>query len=327
MSSLVKIGVALSSGGAAGMAHVGVLEELEESGIRLDCVAGTSAGAMVGAAYVAGHLTAFRDTMSGLTRRRVFGLFDPVWPHSGLFEGKRPIELIRPYVGDRIETLPRPYAAVATDLRSGEEMALRRGSVATAIRASAAIPGLFTPEYREGHLLADGGIVNPLPINVARQLGADFVIAVSLLGYARNPMLQEQNDQSLGWPERLARGLGWPSAESGQDRAVITANTHNAKDDRPDMPLLEVLSRATSLAQFNIASARLFMYPPDFLITVPLPDIGLVDFHRSAEAIASGRAATRKALPSIHRAIKASTSLQGRMTRWLNGRNNRQGRV
>jgi NTE family protein len=317
MHSIVKTGVALSSGGAAGMAHVGVLEELEEAGIAVHCVAGTSAGAMVGAAYVAGHLTAFRDTMSSLTRRRVFALFDPVWPHSGLFEGRRPIELIRPYVGDRIETLPRPYAAVATDLRSGKVVTLRHGSVAAAIRASAAIPGLFTPEYSNGRLLADGGIVNPLPVDVARELGADFVIAVSLLGYARDPTFRPESDQLTGWAERLTRGLSRHSAEPGQDPAVIAVDTDDASEIRHDMALLEVLSRATNLAQFNIASARLYIYPPDCLITVPLPDIGLLDFHRSAEAIAAGRAATRKALPSIRTALNGFTSVRARVARWL----------
>jgi NTE family protein len=175
------VGVALSGGGAAAMAHIGVLEELSAAGISIRCVAGTSAGALVGAAFAAGHLAEFRDTMTGLTRSRVLRLFDPRWPRTGLLEGRRSLELLRAYLGDRIETLPLRYAVVATDLYSGEEVILRTGEVVEAIRASIAIPGLFTPLRLQGRLLVDGGLVNPMPVDVARELGAEFVIAVSVL--------------------------------------------------------------------------------------------------------------------------------------------------
>src|SRR5512133_1726029 len=125
MANGLKIGVALSSGGAAGMAHVGVLEELISAGIPIDCIAGTSAGAMVGAAWAAGKLDGFRTAMCSLTRRGVMALFDPTWPRTGLLEGKRPLDLIRPYIGETFETLPGAFAAVATDLMTGREVVLR----------------------------------------------------------------------------------------------------------------------------------------------------------------------------------------------------------
>ncbi len=198
------IGVALSGGGAAAMAHVGVVEELMAAGITIDCVAGTSAGAMVGAAFAADCLEPFRETMCALTRRAVLRLFDPTWPHAGLLEGRRALELVRPFIGGRIELLPHPFAAVAADLQSGAEVVLRRGSVLEAIRASIAIPGLFTPQRWEGRWLIDGGLVNPLPVDVARQLGAQCVIAVSVLGVPGNALLRASARRGLT-KELLAR--------------------------------------------------------------------------------------------------------------------------
>lgn len=312
-----RIGVALSGGGAAGMAHVGVLAELTAAGIRIDCVAGTSAGAMVGAAFAAEHLAAFHDTMCALTRRRVLWLFNPVWPHSGLFEAHRALDLIRPYVGERIETLPHAYAAVAADLRSGAEVVLRHGSVLEAIRASAAIPGLFTPQPSAGRLLVDGGLVNPLPVDVARQLGAPFVIAVSVLALPPNALLSPDEPGGLAaqLAARLHRHTKRPTAAPA--RPDIPAQRREAATVR-DLSLVDVLTRASAMVQARIALSRLRRCPPDFLINVAVPEIGLFDFHRSAEAVAAGRAAARAAFPDLRLAL-AGPPLRRRVVRWLNG--------
>ena len=176
-----SIGIALSSGGAAGLAHVGVLEVLAEAGIEIDSVAGTSAGAMVGAAFAADHLVGFRDRFLGLNRRQLMRLFDPTWTGGGLFGGRRAMELIGPFIGENIEDLPRRFAAIATDLSSGRRAVLSSGPVHDAVRASAAIPGVFTPLASNGRLLVDGALVDPIPVQAARDLGANFVIAVSVI--------------------------------------------------------------------------------------------------------------------------------------------------
>ncbi|MFN8624570.1 MAG: patatin-like phospholipase family protein [Candidatus Binatia bacterium] len=313
----MPIGVALSGGGAAALAHAGVLAELTAAGIPIQCVAGTSAGAVVGAAYAAGCLAAFRKTMCGLSRRRVLWLSDPTWPHAGLLEGRRALELIRPYIGERIEDLPHPFAAVATDLQSGAEVVLRHGSVLEAVRASVAIPGLFTPQRWQGRWLVDGGLVNPLPVDVARQLGAQFVIAVSVLGIPATAYLPRQERRGLAL-ELLARL-----------QARMTAGRAPPKPSGPppllpplpsDEPgLIDVLTRASAVVQAHIAAHRLREHPPDYLLRVSLPEVGLFDFHRSAEAVAAGHAAARAALPEIQATLDACPPLRVRIARWLDG--------
>ncbi len=312
-----RVGVALSSGGAAGMAHVGVLEVLAEAGIPIHCVVGTSAGAMVGAAYAANHLPEFRDLMSTLTLRRVFWLFTPTWPRVGLMEGRRPLELIRPYVGDRIESLPRAYAAIATDLGSGEEVVIRSGSVLAAIRASAAVPGVVTPVRWHGRLLADGGLVNPLPVDVARHLGADVVIAVSVLRLPENPLPNERENGGQSWAAQwLSRVFTRGGAEAGQPLADSGTEETAPATVEEELGLIEVITRAAGLVQARLAANQLRTHPPDCLISVHQHHIGLFDFHRSAEVIEAGRVAARRALPAIRDAIAPSGSLSGRLSRW-----------
>jgi len=310
----LRIGVALSSGGAAGLAHVGVLEELLAAEIPIHCVAGTSAGAMVGAAYAADRLGAFRDVMCSLTRRRVLSLFDPTWPRSGLLEGRRSLELIRPHVGQRIEGLPRPFAAVATDLLSGAEVVLRDGDVLEAIRASIAIPGLFTPQRSRGRLLVDGGLTNPLPVDVARQLGAQFVIAVSVLALPERSMPRRDEPQSLA-AQLLARLLDSEKAPRRAAEAEPPTDEESAAAD--DIGLIEVLSKASDVIQARIAASRLREQPPDCIVVVPPGEIGLFDFHRAAEAVDAGRLAAREALPEIHAALVSAEPLYQKLARWM----------
>jgi NTE family protein len=313
----LRVGVALSGGGAAGMAHVGVLEELQSAGITIGWVAGSSTGSMIGAACAAGQLAGFRDTMCALTHRQVLRLFDPTWPQRGLLEGRRALELVRPYLGERIETLPCPYAAVATDLESGVEVVLRSGEVFEAVRASIAVPGLFVPQHWEGRMLVDGGLVNPVPVSVARELGAWFVIAVSV----------------LRMPGDVRPNL--PNEEHGIARQLLgrfmTRLRHNHTIDAPgnDVPapgrnesaeeagLIAIISRSMALVHARLAAALLETEPPDFMISVPIPKVGLFDFHRSSELVAAGRTAANHALPSLLTAINAAIPLHEKVSRWL----------
>ncbi|MDH1675759.1 patatin-like phospholipase family protein, partial [Comamonas aquatica] len=212
-----KIGLALGSGSARGWAHIGVLQALDEAGIRPDVVCGASIGALVGAAYAAGELERFADWVQSLGMRDVFGFMD-FNLSGGMLKGEKLISFWRRNFADfNIEDSALPFAAVATDLHSGAEVWLRHGSIADAVRASIAMPGLFTPVVREGRLLADGGLVNPVPASLARAMGADIVIAVdlnaSLLHRHMHPLgvVATQPDETAGQPAEVvdAHSAAW----------------------------------------------------------------------------------------------------------------------
>ena len=174
------VGLALGSGSARGWAHFGVLHALREVGISPDIICGTSIGSLVGATYAAGEMDDFESWVLGLGKRKVFGFMD-FNLGGGLLKGEKIIEFWREnFVQESMEELGAPFGCVATDLQTGAEVWLRKGSIAEAVRASIALPGLFTPVTHEGRLLVDGGLVNPVPVSLARAMGADIVIAVDL---------------------------------------------------------------------------------------------------------------------------------------------------
>jgi NTE family protein len=176
-----RVGLALGAGGARGLAHVGVLQGLAAAHIPVHAIAGTSIGALVGAVWAAGQLERFEATVRALDWSDSVRLFDPTWRRAGLFAGERAAELIRGFVGDwRIEDLPVPFAAVAVDLVSGEEVWIRNGRVVDAVRASLSVPGVFTPVRSGERLFVDGALRNPVPVSVLGELGAEARIAVNL---------------------------------------------------------------------------------------------------------------------------------------------------
>src|SRR5574340_1819748 len=175
------IGLALGSGSARGLAHLGVVRAIEDAGIELDFIAGTSMGALIGAIHAAGKLGELEATFRTFDWKTTASFFDVVLPKSGLLDGAKVSELVRAHVhADTIEMLPKPFAAVATDIVSGEEVVIRSGDVIEAVRASISVPGIFTPVRSNGRILVDGGLTDPVPASAARAMGADLVIAVDL---------------------------------------------------------------------------------------------------------------------------------------------------
>ena len=177
-----KIGLALGGGSARGWAHIGVINELEQVGVVPDIICGTSIGALVGGVYLAGHLDALSEWLLQLERKEIVKYLDIRFLRGGGFvEGSRLIDFFRQQMGNiEIEDLPKPYACVATDLENGQEIWFQKGPLLEAIRASIAIPGIFTPVHLRNRWLVDGGLVNPIPVSVCRALGAELVIAVNL---------------------------------------------------------------------------------------------------------------------------------------------------
>ncbi len=281
--------MALSSGGARGAAHVGVLKVLAENGIEPDVIAGTSMGAQVGGAYASGVgldelETSWRSSSFGHVFRTLF----PTIPWSGWSSGNGITRFLQKLIGDpRIEDLPMEYAAVATDLRSGEPFPIRSGSLVEAIRASVSVPGLFNPVWLDGHLLIDGGVSDPMPVDVARRLGADVVIAVDVLvdpgevEISGLPYL-DARERVLG----IAKGTGSPS--------------RNGRRFHPSV--FSVLFQMSTVFQKRLSDLLLTSHPPDVLIR---PDFSADPpcYSDVGCGIEAGEEAARRALPEIERAL------------------------
>jgi NTE family protein len=283
----VRVGLALGGGSARGWAHIGVIRALEKAGVRPDIVCGTSIGSLVGAAYVAGDLDRLEQWALGLGIGEVISLMD-VGLGGGALKGDRLIDFFRSRWPDRpIETLERPFAAVATSLRTGAEVWLRSGSVLEAVRASIALPGVFAPVRREAALLVDGGLVNPVPVSLARAMGADIVIAVDLgsdiLGrrFRPAPRRETSPDMAPKWLRELRENMGTWATEKSRDEAAMPS-------------MLDVLSSCMDIVQVRIARSRMAGEPPDVVIAPRLARLRLFDFHRATEAIEEGRLAVER---------------------------------
>ncbi|MBU2668287.1 patatin-like phospholipase family protein [Actinoplanes bogorensis] len=282
-----RVALALGSGGARGYAHIGVLQVLEERGFDVCAVAGSSMGALVGGVHAAGRLKAFTDWAVALKRPDVLRLMDPKWSGAGAIGADRLINHLNDFLTDvEIENLPIPYTAVATDLAARREVWFQRGSLRSAIRASIAIPGVITPVTVNGRVLADGGLLNPVPIEPTAASGADLTVAVSL--QAPRPA------QEPASPVRAAAAPSWARL-----RQVFTSRSAQATgvtSAPEDLRIGDVLGLSLDAMQDLIARYRMAGLPPDIHIAVPVSASGIMDFHRAADLIELGRTLTEKAL-------------------------------
>ncbi|WP_310494447.1 patatin-like phospholipase family protein [Dechloromonas sp.] len=280
-----RLGIALGSGSARGWAHIGVLRALHDAGIEPDVVCGTSIGAFVGAAYASRDLDKLEAWADGLSRRDVLRFFD-VSLTGGLIKGTKLLDFASTsFLNESFADLDRPFACVATDLATGREVWLREGSVANAVRASIALPGLFSPQLLDGRFLVDGGLVNPVPVSLCRALDAEVVVAVDL-GMDMLTTLQRRNGKPVvangGWRNAVGRWFG-------------------GGDDKPVRPsLADVVTNSIAIMQGRISRSRLAGEPADVLIAPRLGQLNLLDYHRAGEAIAAGRKATEHMLPLLH---------------------------
>ncbi len=291
------IALALGGGAARGWSHIGVINALRERGIEVDMVCGTSIGALVGAALAAGKMEQLEGWVRDLKWQDVVGFLDLTLTKGGVIQGRRVFEQLRQHYGvELIEELRLPFGAVATNLNNGLEVWLRSGSVVDAVRASSSLPGLFTPVYHNGHWLVDGGLVNPVPVSLCRAMGAELVIAVDLF-LQRSIPAEEGADaerRSGGGPEggepswfASAREITNRMWEAGVKQKLIGAG-------REEPSIFEVVSGSIHIMQTRISRSRMAGEPPNLLITPVVESIGLMDFHRAAEAIEEGVRAVRR---------------------------------
>lgn len=307
-----RVALALGSGGARGYAHIGVIDELQDRGYEVVGVAGSSMGALVGGLHAAGSLDEFADWAKTLTQRAVLRLLDPSITAAGVLRAEKILDAVRDILGEAcIEDLPIPYTAVATDLITGKSVWLQRGPVDAAIRASIAIPGVIAPHVLDGRLLADGGILDPLPMAPIAAVNADLTIAVSLGGGESDAPAEQntspENKQTTEWLNRLLRSTSslletapaksvrnrFSSAEAGDEESVDSVEP---VAELPKLGSFSVMNRTIDIAQSALARHQLATYPPDLLIEVPRTACRSLDFHRAAELIALGRELTARAL-------------------------------
>ena len=272
-----RVGLVLGSGGARGLAHIGVLKVLEEAGIPLHCIVGASAGAMVGGLYSAGTTPAkMEEIFGGFTLKGVARMLLPTLGQGGIIDGRRIERLIEPHAGGRfIEGLVPRFACVATDLSSGERIVFKEGDLMEGIRASISIPGLLTPVISNGRILVDGGVVDPLPIKLAFELGATFAIVVQVgRRYSHHAPLNCETAASEDGCELECKKAIMPSATN-------------------------VLLSALSIYDYRLSELSVSGAGKHVLIQPLLSGIEILDFHKGRQAIDAGEEAMRAKLSSI----------------------------
>ena len=306
------IGLALGSGAAKGFAHIGVLKSLDDMGIRPHVIAGTSMGAFVGSAYAAGCLDKLEDWVNMLDNWRVFSLLDINWTLSGgVLGGKKPFQaFFENFAYENIEDLPLPFTAVATDLHTGQEIWLQQGNLSEAVSASCSIPGLLSAKQLSGRWLVDGAVVNPVPVDVCRAMGATCVIAVDVTEDGASLRERQQgevktvvSEESTAEAPQSELTAGQPEASDAmslnglltQGREQLSQFGKRFTKTAPYAPgMLDTMSTAMEILERRHKRSRLVGSPPDVLIMPKVGDIGSMEFSRAPEAVEAGAAEVKR---------------------------------
>lgn len=276
------VALVLSSGGAKGLAHIGAIEEIEEQGYRITSIAGCSMGALIGGVYAAGKLKEFREWMKTVNRKKMLELTDFSLSLNHIAKGSRVIEAIRKFVPDvLIEDLPIPYCAVATDVKAGREVVFSKGSLFEAIRASISIPSFYEPVHRDGMILIDGGVTNPIPMNRVVRHKGDILIGVDVSGHDYEKQWKIQHEMA---------------EKRKQSKSLSQQILNKLTPDNLDFNYYTILTRVSSLMirQNSILMAQLMK--PDILVDIKMSRYGIFDFDKSEKLVAIGRRKTQQAL-------------------------------
>jgi len=308
-----KIGLALGSGSARGWAHIGVIQELADMGIKPDIVAGSSIGAVVGAAYTSNQLDKLEGWVRSLTWKKILKYIDLTITGGGFIQGNKLFELAKEnFKEDNIESLPRQFAMVATELDTGREIWFQDGSLIDALRASIALPGMFTPVKINGRWLVDGGLSNPVPVSLCRAMGADIVIAVNLNGdivgkHTRNHANKKEsladknhtNDNDL-W-ERVSTQF---KNSLNERKDIILSQLFGDSIDSPG--LFNVLASSINIMQDRLTRSRMAGDPPEIILSPRLSQLGLMEFDQASIAIEEGRACVQRMRPALEQLLADS---------------------
>lgn len=310
MKKKPRIGLALGAGAARGCAHFGVIHALREAGLEPDIIAGTSIGSLIGGVMAAGNLGRLEQAVLRMDLREIIYYFVEVsFPRSGLIDGRRVTEFISEFVEDRrIEDLAQPFRAVATEVVTGEEVVLDRGPLIEAIRASIAIPGIFTPVAKDGQVLVDGGLVNPVPVSVARAMGADYIIAVDVNHDRVGRRKRAEGDKASMRPARKEPESDWQRSfraawQTQWDVLDQTLKNRIRRWMKPnDVPnIFDIIGNTVRIMEAQISTAMLRADAPDVVIRPDVGHISFMEFNRAEEAMDLGYRAAIEALAQVHR--------------------------
>jgi len=289
----LKFGLALGSGSARGLAHVGVIQVLEAYGIPIDIITGTSIGSVVGSLYATGaSIDQLEEAALSMKKSTTLSLLDPALPHSGLISGKKIEEMLNDLAlkDKTFDDLKIPFAAVATDVESGAEVILTQGKVMDAVRASISIPGIFTPVKYQDYYLVDGGVVDPVPVDVAEKMGADIIIAVSLAKISPYTTVLTINKETGG-------------LEEVEKSSILQQKIEEVKSTFEGPNIFEVIVQSIDIMEAKITDQSL---EGADVVIVPfgIKDINLFDFDKAKSVIKGGIMATLINIPEIKEAIK-----------------------
>jgi len=294
--SIKDISLVLGSGGARGLAHIGAIRVLEAHGLQIRSLAGSSMGALIAGFYAAGKLDDYEAWVRELTEFNVLRFLDIAWGGSGMLKGDMLMGTLKDFIGDhRIEDLPIPLTIVATDVRARKEVWINEGSLFDAIRATIAVPTVFTPHLIKGRQLLDGGILNPVPIAPTLQDTTDAIIAVSVSGEPKKLKPPSQQVKTADKPERQ-RSVYRKHIDQFIDNLQDRLGLNGKDEDTEQLSLADAAMLSIDTMEASIARCKLAAYPPDLLIEVPINTCGAHEFYRAREVIAAGEYWTEQAL-------------------------------
>jgi NTE family protein len=282
-----QISLVLSSGGARGVAHIGVIKELEKQGFEIKSIAGTSMGALVGGMYATGELDVYKEWMCSLDKMDVFNLIDFTFSKNGIMKGDKILREMKRIIPDRnIEDLPIPFVAVATDISNDKDVVFNSGSLYDAIRASISIPTVFTPFVKDESYIVDGGVLNPIPINRVKRVDDDILVVVNVNARIPNikPPLPENNNHE---EKRYSKYI---------NTVINKLNYFIPKHETDKLGYFSLLNKTMGLMLHQISLMTLEKYQPDILINVSRDSFGTYDFYKSEKLIEAGRKATIEAI-------------------------------
>ena len=282
MKNKKRVSLVLGSGGARGYAHIGVIEELEQRGYEIVSISGASMGALIGAFYACGKLQEYKEWVLGLDVIELSTLLDFSFDSTGLIKGKKLFEKLSEFIGKRdIESLPIPLTIVATDILNKKEKWFQSGDLLEAIRASISIPTFFTPVKKNGMILADGGVLNPLPVAPTMSDKSDLIIAVNLYADTPLPTIKKSKEEE----KRVVRLT-----------KLFYRMFQNRFSENKSLNMLDVLDKTFDTMQYTLTNYRLGGYPPDILIDISKEVCNTYDFHKAAEVIKIGRVIAKEKL-------------------------------